>query len=168
MTEYISKFFAVLLALFLYLTPLLLILSQQDQAIQSYVSQEVVELTESICTKGSLDATMYQQFLNKLYRTNLGYQVAITHEHIIYQPVYDKTGVFQNSVTVQKKKLYTKQILKTVLEKNQPYTFTEGDYVSIQVFNKSKSFKEKIAAALYGKAFDKTILYTYGGKIRNA
>ncbi|HWT27638.1 MAG TPA: hypothetical protein VN131_06835, partial [Mobilitalea sp.] len=72
----------------LFLFPLLYFGLKQDALIQSKVKIDTTEFVDDIRSKGYLTKQMYDNYLEKLSKTNLLYNITLEHNQSIYEPEY--------------------------------------------------------------------------------
>lgn len=164
-----SKIVSILMAvLLLFLFPLLYLAQKQDAIIQTYVTTETVMFADAIKNSGKVTADEYTQYIKNLDYTNNIYDIQIEHAHEVINPVYDDTNVFMNSFSSNYFCTYEEDIKKEIFEGTGIYTFTQGDYITIKVKNRTKTMASKLLQLIYQTEIPKEqIQVIYGGIIRD-
>ncbi|BCN32405.1 hypothetical protein [Anaeromicropila herbilytica] len=165
-SKIVALFIAVLL---LFIVPILYLSQKQDAITQSYVAEETTAFVDAIKNNGYVTDKMYTAFLKKLDDTNNIYTIKIEHSHQVINPVYDEnTGDFQEKVTESYKTTYEDTILKELYEGSGIYKFDQGDYISVKIVNRNKTFSAKLQQIIYAHEMNPIQIYvTYGGTIRD-
>lgn len=164
-----SKIIAIILAvIILFLGPLLYMAQKQDTISQVYVSNETTKFVDSIKNTGFITRTMYMDYIKKIDQTHNLYKVEIAHSHKVVEPLYDEsTGTFLNDFDIYYTNTYQDEILGT-FDQGEDYHFTQGDYISVKVVNRTKTLATKLMELFYRADIpDEQILVTYGGMIRD-
>lgn len=91
---------------------------ENNQAMQTFVYTEIVDLTDRVRNTGCLTSDMYLNFLNAINDTGAIYEVEIQH-------FYKKNGMGENAN-------YTAQILDSLSE-HGVYRFEIGDVIKLKV-----------------------------------
>lgn len=165
-----DKIVALMIAiLLLFIAPILYLAQKQDAITQSYVMSETVAFVDAIKNNGYLTDDMYNLFIRKLDDTNNLYEVKIEHAHQVINPLYkEESGEFLNDVSINYKTTYEDTILKEIYEGSGIYTFDQGDYISVKIVNRSKTFAAKLQQIIYAREIPSIQIYvTYGGMIRD-
>jgi hypothetical protein len=164
-----SKIVAILIAaIIMFISPLLYMAQKQDIISQTYVSNETIKFIDNIKNTGVIDAKTYQAYVNKIDATGNIYDIEIVHAHKVVDPLYDvNTGAFLNDYDIYYTNTYSSDILAT-FDEGKEYYFSQGDYISITVKNRSKTFATKLMESFYRTDIDdEQILVSYGGLIRD-
>jgi hypothetical protein len=164
-----SKIITFLLAaIILFLGPLLYMAQKQDAISQVYISNETTKFVDSIKNTGFLTRTMYMDYIQKIDQTNNLYKIEIAHSHKVVEPLYDEdTGTFLNDYDTYYTNTYQDEILGK-FDQGEDYNFSQGDYISVTVVNRSKTLATKLMELFYRAEIpDEQILVTYGGMIRD-
>lgn len=165
-----GKIVSILLcALLFFVLPVLYLSQKQDAINQNYVMTETVKFVDSIKNAGYLTDSMYTTYLKKIDETNNIYTVQIEHSHKIVTPLYDENTLeFQNDSSTNYYKTYEADILKELYEGSGQYTFSQGDYISVKVCNRNKTFATKLQQIIFKHEIPSIQVYvTYGGIIRD-
>lgn len=165
-----SKVTAIILACcLLFLVPIKDMADKQDAIVQSYVSQETTKLIDAVRNNGYLTADMYDTYLDRLDKTGNLYTIEIVHKHEVINPIYNEdTGDFLHDTSINYYNTYNEGILTELYEGSGTYQFNQGDYVSIKLYNKNRTFSTSIQRMLSIKNVpDIQIYFTYGGMIRD-
>jgi hypothetical protein len=164
-----SKIVAIFIAIIImFIAPLLYMAQKQDTISQTYVSNETTNFIDSIKNTGVLSAETYQAFIGKIDVTNNLYNIEIVHAHKVVEPIYyENTGLFLDDYDTYYINTYQEDILAT-FDEGKDYYFSQGDYISITITNRSKTMATRIMEAFYKTDIpDEQILVTYGGLIRD-
>lgn len=167
--EAFGKVMAVLFSVFiLFLAPLLYMAQKQDAITQNYVLTETVRLADAVKNNGYLTSEMYETYLRKLHSTNNVYEISLSQaRHIVAPKVDEATQELMEGVEDHYINTYTDAILEE-LDQNGVYYFGQGDYISMKVHNKNKTFGVRVMEALLMREISPTQIYvTYGGVIRD-
>lgn len=165
-----SKIVSIILCVFaFFLLPIYYNAQKQDQISQTYISTETSKLVNEIRNSGVLTSDMYDDYIAKLDATNNLYDVQITHSHLTVNPDYTEvSGGYTNKTVDYYANVYTDTILDTLYNKNLDYHFTKGDYISVQVVNKTKTFATQLQEMIFAiPTQTEQIIVTYGGAIRD-
>ncbi len=148
--------------------PLLYMAQKQDAVSQIYVSNETAQFVDNIKNTGFLNRNMYGDFIRKIDNTNNLYNIKIIHSHRIVEPLYDEdTGTFLNDYDIYYRNTYQDEIMNT-FDKGEEYYFSQGDFISVTVVNRSGTLAVKLMELFYSSDIpDEQILVTYGGMIRD-
>lgn len=165
-----SKIIALLIAvLLLFLVPIFYFAQKQDAVIQNYVMTETASFMDTIRNNGYVTKEMYNSFLKKLDATNLLYKIQMERVHPMVNPVYEEqTGTFMNDVTTHYQKSYSEDMRKEIYEGKGIYQFQQGDYISVKIVNRTKTYATRLQQMLYAHEMPTIQIYvTYGGIIRD-
>lgn len=164
-----SKYVAVILSVVLmFFVPLNSMAQKQDEIVQAYVTQETVRFTDAIKNNGYLTGDMYLSFSQSLSKTDNIYEISITYQHRVINPVYSEDGVFQDKISVNYENVYSDDIRKALFEGTGTYYFQQGDYISVSVKNREKTLSARLKELLYRIDMpDAQIYAVYGGEIRD-
>lgn len=157
-----------LAAIVMFLGPLLYMAQKQDAISQNYITNETAKFVDSIKNTGHLSSKMYMDYIRKIDATNNLYKIEIVHSHKIVEPVYDEnTGTFLNEYNTYYRNTYQDDIMDS-FDRGVEYYFTQGDYISLTVFNRTRTLATKLMELFYSWDIpDEQILVTYGGMIRD-
>lgn len=164
-----SKYIAIILAVILmFFVPLNSMAQREDEIVQAYVTQETVRFTDAIKNNGYLTGDMYLSFTQNLSKTDNIYEIDLTYEHRVINPVYSEDGVFQDKTATNYENTYSEDIKKALFQEEGIYYFQQGDYISVSVKNREKTLSAKLKELLYRIDMPDTQIYaTYGGEIRD-
>ena len=165
----LSKIIAIILSVILmFIAPLLYMAQKQDVISQSYVSNKTTEFIDSIKNSGYISMQMYMDYINKIDATNNLYNIEIVHAKKVVEPLYNEnSGNFLEDNYIYYVNTYQDKILET-LDKGEDYKFSQGDYISITVVNRTKTIATRLMELFYSSDVpDEQILVTYGGMIRD-
>ena len=167
--ESLSKMFAIILALTIFiLGPLFYAAAKQDQINQNYVYDCTVKFVDMIRVNGYLSETAYQSFCNQISTTGNVYEVELIHAHEQLNPIYDDELKSTGEYSVVEQCFYTEDIIEQLETGNQIYYFTQGDYISVRLFNVNESLGGRIQHLITRTAKEGGQIYvTYGGMIRD-
>ncbi len=119
MSDVFSKVMAILLSsVLMFIAPVIIMTEENNQAMQTFVYTEIVDLTDRVRNTGCLTSDMYLNFLNAINDTGAIYEVEIQH-------FYKKNGMGENAN-------YTAQILDSLSE-HGVYRFEIGDVIKLKV-----------------------------------
>ncbi len=125
MDDIFSKVTAILISsILLFLVPVSVMIEKNEQAMQTYIYTEIVDLTDRIRNTGCLTSEMYLDFLTALENTGNIYNIEIQH---FYKE--ESNGEIAN---------YTQQI-RNRLSKDGVYRFKMGDIIKCKVSRKDGS-----------------------------
>lgn len=167
--EAFGKVTAILFSVFiLFIAPLMYMAQKQDAITQDYVLTETVNLVDSIKNSGYITNEMYRTYLRKIGSTDNAYEITISQSHHIIMPKADSdTLEAVEGVADHYNNTYTEDIIGN-LEKDGIHRFSQGDYISMKVYNKNKTFGTRIMEALLLHEVPAMQIYvTYGGAIRD-
>lgn len=170
MPNALGKIVVILFSVLLFfILPILYLSQKQDVINQNYVMTETVKFVDSIKNQGYLTKNMYDSYIKKIDETNNVYTVEIEHSHKTISPLYDEDSKqFLDDISTNYYSTYEEDILKELYEGSGTYTFSQGDYISVKVYNKNKTFSAKLQQSLYHSEMPGIqILITYGGIIRD-
>ncbi|MGB8455268.1 MAG: hypothetical protein WCD89_23420 [Anaerocolumna sp.] len=158
----------ILVAIIMFLGPLLYMAQKQDSINQSYISNETTRFVDSIKNTGLMSREMYMDFIRKIDHTNNLYKIEIIHSHKVVEPEYDENaGVFLNDYFTYYTNTYQDEIV-SAFDQGEDYNFSQGDYISITVVNRTRTLATKLMELFYRADIpEKQILVTYGGRIRD-
>lgn len=157
----------IIACIIFFIYPIYSTAQKQDSILQSYVTNETTEFVDRIRTNGYISSDMYSVFEKKILQTNNSYEIKITHQHQIINPVYKENGIFTNNVKVSYTNTYEKEILNTLFNGSGSYRFSQGDYICIEIYNRNPTLAAKLQQVFYGITGNKQIAVTYGGLIRD-
>ena len=159
----------ITMVLLMYIVPLFFIMQHTDSIIQSYVTKKTDEFVEVVRNNGYMSETMYRNYMKQLSSTNLVYDIQMIHEHCTYEPVFDEiTNTFKNEIVPVYYKTYQEDILEELESDKSTYYFSEGDYFSITLYNKTITLSGMMQRMLFGTTVsEKQIFVTDGGRIRD-
>ena len=175
--EAFSKFIAIILvAIALFVVPVVHMGEQKDAITQSYVSERVTAFVEDVKKQGRITQGMYDKFLADLDDTNVVYDISMTHTHTEVSPTFTKDGSVEE-VKEYDMCYYTEEILDGIYsheadtnagEVNGEYRLSKGDYFTMTVTNKHSTLATKIRSRVFETEFPKTSIYViYGGRIQD-
>lgn len=168
MSQSFGNIVAVFIAsIIFFILPVYICAEKQDLYMQSYVWEETAEFSEMVKNNGYLTKNMYETFLKNLQVANQSYSIHMTHRHRSFYPVYDLNGVFTDEVRADYINFYEDEMLDTIYKNNKDYIFSQGDYFSIEVQNKTKTWAERLQAIILQRELGNSIHITYGGLIRD-
>ena len=153
----------------MFIFPILYFAQKQDAITQTYVLTETSYFVDSIKNSGYITDDMYQRFIKKLDATNHLYTIEIEHSHPVINPVYDeKTNVFMDEFREHIYITYTDTIMEGVYGSDRVYKFNQGDYITVKVYNRTKTYATKLQELLFSKRMPVEQIYVvYGGAIRD-
>lgn len=154
----------------LFILPLLYIGQKQDSVVQSYVYNETVRFVEDVEKNGYLSQTMYDDFNRRLANTDVIYDVRMEHVHEVVEPVFSADGTAVVGTDVYESARYEDDILDTLYSDvvdGGIYKFSEGDYFTVTVYNKSKLTGQKMNKLINQVSSKYAVYATFGGVIRN-
>ncbi len=166
----LEKVVGILLAvLLLFVVPMNYLAQKQDAITQSYVTAETTKFVDAIRNNGYLTADMYNEYLRKIDSTNNLYTIKMEHVHQVINPLYDEaSGSFQDVTSTNYYNTYQEDILKELFEGSGTYHFSQGDYISVKVVNRNKTYAARLQQKIYAHEMtDIQIYVTYGGMIRD-
>lgn len=161
----IGIFVAVVL---MFIFPLMYNAQKQDMISQVYVSNETTEFINNIKNKGYITKNMYHSYVSKINGTGNLYNIEIIHSHKKIEPLYEEdTGEFINDYTIYYYNTYQDEIYE-VIDQEETYHFSQGDFISIKVNNKNKTLATTLMQVVYKSIIPtEQIIVTYGGLIRD-
>lgn len=119
MSDVFSKVTAILLSsVLMFIVPVIIMTEENNQAMQTFVYTEIVDLTDRVRNTGCLTSEMYLNFLNAINDTGTIYEVEIQH-------FYKKNEMEENAN-------YTAQVLNSLSE-HGVYWFETGDVIKLKV-----------------------------------
>lgn len=153
----------------MFLFPILYYAQKQDAITQTYVLTETSYFVDNVKNSGYISQSMYQRFIKKLDATNNLYTIEIEHAHLVINPVYNEsTNVFMNDFKEHTYVTYTDTILDQIYGTNKIYKFNQGDYLTVKVYNKTKTYATKLQEMLFSRRMPVEQIYVvYGGAIRD-
>lgn len=175
--EAFSKFIAIiLLAVFLFMVPLMYTAEQNDSITQSYVTTEVTNFVENVKKQGKITQGMYNDLLDNLGRTANVYEIDFVHRHKTVIPVFSDTGEVLRTEEfndiyytddIKRKVFYDTAVAGSGDVKGE-YHFSKGDYFTVIVKNRNITLGTRLKNMLFGSEFPKTSIFvTYGGTIQD-
>lgn len=152
----------------LFLVPLMYLAQKQDVITQLFVSNKTTQFVDSIKNTGFLSYDMYLSFMKQMESTNNIYNIELTHAHKVIEPVYDETSNnYMEDYIIHYYNTYQDEILSEISSKGE-YRFNQGDYVSIKIENKNKTYATRLQNMIFNTNINKgQIFITYGGMIRS-
>lgn len=166
LSKIVATFVAVLL-LFIY--PLSHMADNQEESMKLLVLSATTQLVDGIRDKGYLDLEMYDGFLETLAITGCTYEVALTHRHKSFYPIYTDVldpATFTGDYEAYYEGFFTEEILSG-LNSSGIYYLSKDDYVLIEVYNTSKTFAAKVKTFIIGDSIPARSIYVqYGGQVR--
>lgn len=162
----------LLAVVLLFLVPLNYMAQKQDAICQTYVTNEVTYLVDSVRNLGYLTDQMYQVFLKKLDSSNQLYDVELIHYKKMTEIIPEENDIIWNECNYYC--TYTDEILSDLYPQSNRddvvnrYIFNQGDYFTIKVSNKNKTFATRLLESFIHRQLPQTqIMVVYGGAIRD-
>jgi len=141
-----------------------------DQQVFKYVNMQTQEFTNNVRHKGYINKEMYEDFVKQLANTENVYDIKITHTKKTYHPLQptDKGYSVDHTFEVVEEKFPLQTIMENI-DKNpeHQYQMHQGDNISVEVVNTSKTGTMVFLQALGGKAENSLIFSKAGGMITN-
>lgn len=141
-----------------------------DQQVFKYVNIQTQEFTNNIRHKGFIDDDMYEAFVKALSNTENVYDISIVHTEKVYHPLQpgDPGYTPEHTFTVVEE-MYP---LNTIIEEintspARRYQMHQGDNISVEVVNKSKTGTMVFIQALGGEAENSLLFSKAGGMVTN-
>lgn len=152
----------------LFLIPTYWMAENTDRTIQSYVLQETARFTDAIKNNGYVTEDMYLEFAKEISQTGNIYEIEMVVEHPQVQPVYSEDGTFQEEISIIYLKTYTDEIRKALFEGEGIYRLSQGDFLSVTVYNKNDTMAAAMRKSILPGAESGVQIYaTYGGEVRD-
>lgn len=160
-----------ILAMLLFLVPSYYFALKQDMIVQNYVNKETTDFVNTIKNTGQITKNTYNLFIKKLDVTNNVYDIKMTHQHEIVNPLegdepLDNNDDTENKIFEEYYNTYEDDILKELFEGSGVYKLSKDDYITVTVRNRSRTLASRIQNSL-GIHGDSVIYVTYGGVIRD-
>ena len=141
-----------------------------DQQVFKYVNQQTQEFANDVRHKGYIDYEMYEGFIRKLSHTDNVYDIKIIHTEKIYHPLQptDPEYSADHTFTVIKEMHPIEAIMDDINNSSiHEYRMHQGDSVSVEVVNISKTGTMVFIQALGGNAENSLIFSKAGGMVTN-
>lgn len=156
----------LILAIFV---PILLVGVKSDQIIQSNAQEVVEEFVTKAATTGQIDQASYMEFISKLDATGVAYDVEFTHEHLVYEPTVDSSGLavasnYEDGFVSYYYATGTDEILYTIYNTgsgDRPYYMSYGDSFYCTAINKTPTLGSRMLTLLSLSGEDNKIIAKY-------
>lgn len=164
----LSKMVAIFIAAtLLFLVPIQAISQRQDSIAQVVVDSETANFVDSIKYSGYISKEMYLAYIRKIEHTGNIYNVSICHSRRTVSPNYDEiSDTIQDGYNVYFINFHEDEVLE-YFDNDEDYKLNQGDFISVTVVSRNKTFGSKIMSALTLRDVDNKIISTYGGMIRD-
>jgi hypothetical protein len=177
----LSKITAFLIFIGLvFFMPLLHTFENHDALAKLTAQNAVTKFVDSVRNKGFITPQMYKEFTTELESTNYVFDVKLTHEQKVYNPVYTDpadSNTFTGEYKVVYDDYYTQQIMNTLFPDNslpledesREYKLKVGDYFKVEVFNKNRTNATILRDFFsFGDANQDVVIFIpYGGMVNN-
>lgn len=165
-----SKVVAIIVAcILMFIFPVYSMSNKADDVVETYVDDKTATLVDTIRNTGKLTKEMYDTFSKQLSGTDNLYDIKITHQHAMYYPVYDDSGVATGDVELVYENIYQDTILEEVLNGSGVYRFSVGDYISVVIKNTNRTMSTIIEQVFLKSPLSTTnkVYVSKGGRIRD-
>lgn len=171
MNDIFGKVFAAILGVFTIYLLALNISQKHDNSTQTYVTDCVNEFVDEVRSTGHISARKYLNFIEALDRTNLRFEVEITH-------MSAKTGMVDDADITKGylpyyENYYTDEICDVLFsddtqsyyDSRSVYKLKKGDFIKIEVKNATPTLANKMLGFWLGNTRNNTIFISYGGYV---
>lgn len=141
-----------------------------DQQVFKYVNLQTQEFTNDIRHKGYIDDDMYEDFVKSLSNTENVYDIRIVHTEKAYYPLQatDPGYTPEHTFTVVEVMFPLDAIIEEMdANTAHQYRMHQGDNISVEVVNKSKTGTMVFIQALGGGAENSLLFSKAGGMVTN-
>lgn len=141
-----------------------------DQQVFKYVNMQTQEFANNIRHKGYIDQEMYETFIKQLSNTGNVYDIEIIHTKKDYHPLQPTDPGYSpdHTFVVVEESFPIETIIDGINSSpNHQYRMSQGDNISVEVVNKSKTGTMVFLQALGGKAENTLIFSKAGGMVTN-
>ncbi|MDD6208427.1 MAG: hypothetical protein PUB10_07920 [Clostridiales bacterium] len=156
-----------LFAILVFLMPLQYEAQKQDGIIQNYVLQETAYLVDSAANLGYLNRNMVEIYEKKLFRTGYSYDIVFT---VHKQKILLSDDTEESTVTQREDYEYVDNyvIWEALYGENGEFKMKQGDFLSIQVSSRGKTYYEQIRSFFLMRSMKNSgIFVQYGGMIKD-
>lgn len=162
--EALSKIVAIFVAvILLFLAPLIYTAQKQDLILQTYVLSVTASFVDTVKNTGKITPNLYQNFIAQLDQTGNLYAIHLERSKKVFYP-----GEEEETYLVHYESTYESDMLTEIYEGSGSYHFNQGDYFSVQVYNRSQTFGERLQGMLIGRSGKApAIQVSLGGAIRD-
>jgi hypothetical protein len=141
-----------------------------DQQVYKYVNLQTQEFANDIRHKGYIDNERFEAFIKALSNTENVYDINIVHIEKIYHPLQatDPGYTPDHTFTVIEEAHPLNAIMEGINSSPaHQYRMHQGDTISVEVVNKSKTGTMVFIQALGGKAENSLLSSRAGGMVTN-
>lgn len=141
-----------------------------DQQVFKYVNMETQNFANNVRHKGYIDEKMYEDYVKGLANTQNVYDIKIVHTKKVYHPLSPTDPGYSqdNTFTVVEQSYPIQTILNGINSSpNHQYRMNQGDDISVEVVNMSKTGTMVFLQAIGGKGENSLIFSKAGGMITN-
>lgn len=163
-----DKIVAIIIVLIgMFLLPIMYGSAHQDAITQAYVYTTVTEFVQEVQLSGYISQDQYNRLMEDLGNTNLMYDISLTHSHDVISPEFNESGDAVVGTSTVQHTVYEDEILSAIFDTDGIYKFEAGDYFSITVRNRTRTYSQKMNQLFLHTSPKYAIIATYGGTIRN-
>ena len=132
-----------------------------EQSIFNHVNLVTEEFTNNCRYKGYIDDKMLYDFNSELSKTNMMYDISITHMKKVYYPVEEEGEMYFDTYD----EAHTSKEIYDEIKGEGKYLMNKGDTISVQVKNSSSLASFTLSSIM--TQTDTDIFATNGGIITN-
>lgn len=162
--EAFSKIVAIFVAvILLFFAPLIYTAQKQDLILQTYVLSVTTAFVDTVKSTGKITKNLYNNFISQLDQTGNLYTIHLERSKKVFYP-----GEANDSYFVSYESSFEPDILTEIYEESGVYHFNQGDYFSVQVYNRNQTFGQRLQGLLIGEAKKEPVIQvSLGGAVRD-
>lgn len=167
MTEYFSKFIAIICGIFItFILPSFFLITHKEAIAKDYIKAKSVEFIDKGRVLGKIDEDSISEYLSSVY--SLGeYDIEIDHYSKKAYPKYNEDFSSFFGYTYESTLYTLDEILDKVADENE-YPMKNGDFLTVRVtINPSKLYSSKLKDMLGLSEVNKKTIVEYGAEVEH-
>ncbi len=156
----------------LFILPVMIIASKQDNLKQSYIDSAVTEFVDNARASGKITPEAYERLCNRVDAAHLVCSIQMIHSSKYVSPNAELDASGHNTYETYRTDYNKEEILSYMYpsspyEENRSWKMKNGDFLKVIVQNETPTLGSRLSLFFTTRGDTKTLYTSYGGYVGN-